>query len=85
MKELNLSLPDIPPDPAVIEIPEMTLLRHGSLLSRLPAKPAESHDVVPMEDLDQSYGFVLYRKHFESGLAGKLVLVPAPVIRAIRS
>jgi beta-galactosidase len=41
----------------------------------LPAKPTVVSDFpVAMEDLNQAYGFVLYRKRFDQGLSGTLEL-----------
>jgi beta-galactosidase len=73
-KTFNLALPSIPADPNVIEIPTMTLSAKCPMLSGLSEKPLNSEDVVTMEDLDQSYGFVLYRKQYPNGIKGKLDL-----------
>ncbi len=73
-KTFNLTLPAVPADPKVIEIPAMTLSAKCPMLAGLPGKPAVSDDVVTMEDLDQAYGFVLYRKQFVDGIKGKLDL-----------
>jgi beta-galactosidase len=73
-KELHVDPPAIPPDPNVIEIPPVQLSRQCALLDRLSAKSITSDDVLTMEDLDQSYGFVLYRKQFWTGIKGELNL-----------
>jgi beta-galactosidase len=73
-RELNLNLPPIPPDPGVIEIPTFDLKPDAPLQSRLPANPVASNDVLTMEDVDQNYGFILYRKHFDAGVKGALHL-----------
>jgi len=74
-RRLKVSLPDIPADPPVIELPPITLDASEPLLSMLPSAPTRISDrPVGMEDLDQAYGFVLYRKRFPDGLAGQLEL-----------
>lgn len=45
----------------------------ASLWSNLP-QPVESETPLTMEDLDQSYGYILYRTHLEAGEGGDLVL-----------
>jgi len=71
-KGMNLTLPPIPPDPAVIEIPKFTMSLQSPLLARLPAKSVDSDNVLSMEDIDQNFGFVDYRKTFDAGLKGTL-------------
>jgi beta-galactosidase len=71
-KELDLTLSPIPADPKVIEIPEFTMKAAAALVDRLPARPVESENVVPMEELDQNFGFIDYRKEFPNGLQGTL-------------
>jgi beta-galactosidase len=75
-KTFKLELPPIPPDPEVIEIPEFSVSPSRPLLAMLGEKPVLSDDVMTMEDLDQSYGFILYRKKFDS-LSGELDLKKA--------
>ncbi|HTB64416.1 MAG TPA: beta-galactosidase [Opitutales bacterium] len=71
----NRKLPDPPPDPSVIEIPAFKFSESESLLATLPSKPTKTADhTVSMEDLDQGYGFVDYRKHFDNGVKGTLQL-----------
>lgn len=45
----------------------------ASLWRNLP-KPFESDTLLSMEDLDQSYGYILYRTHLGKGDGGELVL-----------
>lgn len=74
-EKLRVSPPDPPSDPPVIEIPAFTLNERQPLIERLPDKPARFADLpAPMEELDQGYGFVLYRKSFPGGLRGNLSL-----------
>jgi beta-galactosidase len=75
---LKINPPDIPADPPVIEIPSIKLEQKEPLLETLPPAPTRvSAKTVSMEDLDQDYGFVLYRKTFPNGLKGKLELKKA--------
>jgi beta-galactosidase len=74
-QRLNLKLPDPPADPAVIEIPAINFTESEPLLSTLPTQPTLVADQpVSMENLNQNYGFVLYRKQFPNGLNGTLEL-----------
>jgi beta-galactosidase len=45
----------------------------ASLWRNLP-KPVESHKLLTMEDLDQSYGYILYRTHLTAVDGGDLVI-----------
>jgi beta-galactosidase len=75
---LKINPPPIPPEPPVIEIPTIKLEQSEPLLQTLPRKPTlVSARTVSMEDLNQDYGFVLYRKTFPNSLKGKLELKEA--------
>jgi beta-galactosidase len=75
---LKINPPAIPPEPSVIEIPAFKLEEKEPLLQTLPRKPTlVSAKTVSMEDLNQDYGFVLYRKTFPAGLKGQLELKAA--------
>jgi beta-galactosidase len=75
---LKINPPAIPADPPVIEIPTIKLEQKEPLLQTLPRKPTlVSAKTVSMENLNQDYGFVLYRKTFPHGLKGKLELKKA--------
>ena len=71
---LHVDPPAIPADPKVIEIPKFEISDHKSLLQCLPKPSLTSPDVVTMEDLDQDYGLILYRKTFPGGIKGELDL-----------
>lgn len=74
-QRLGIHPPDPPPEPAVIEVPAITLDQREPLLGMLPPAPTlVSQAPVAMEDLGQAYGFVLYRKKFEQGIRGTLEL-----------
>jgi beta-galactosidase len=77
-ERLKISPPAPPAEPAVIEIPTIKLEQSEPLLQTLTRKPTlVSEKTVSMEDLNQDYGFVLYRKTFQNGLKGKLELKTA--------
>jgi beta-galactosidase len=78
IKRLGATPPPIPPDQLVAVLPPIQLDQHESLLDWLPAKPTvTSPKPISMEDLNQDYGFVLYRKTFPNGVKGKLELKDA--------
>ena len=75
IRRLKIAPPEPPADPPVIALPPITLAASEPLLSLLPSAPTRVSDrPVAMEDLDQAYGFILYRKRFSSGLRGRLEL-----------
>ena len=65
--------PDVPSSDPFREFPVGTKTQTASLWSNLP-KPIESSTLLTMEDLDQSYGYVLYRTALDPGDGGELVL-----------
>jgi beta-galactosidase len=67
------SPPSIPADALAQAFPISPRMESASLWSNLP-KPIESEPLLTMEDLDQSYGYVLYRTALEKGAGGELVL-----------
>jgi len=66
-------LPPVPAVPEVIAVPEFTVGKSGSLWDHLPT-PVKSEKPLTMEAMDQSYGYVLYRKHLSEPVKGELVL-----------
>jgi beta-galactosidase len=77
-EKLKIAPPEPPADPAVIGIPAIKLDQKEPLIETLPNKPTRvSAKPVSMENLDQAYGFVLYRKKFDNGLKGTLELKKA--------
>jgi beta-galactosidase len=66
-------LPPVPADPPVITIPAITLGEAVPLWGNLP-KPVLSAKPKPMEQLDQSYGYILYRTQLPAAVSGDLVL-----------
>ena len=65
--------PPIPASPSARTYPIASHIESASLWSSLPA-PVESDKLLTMEDLDQSYGYILYRTQLPAGPAGDLVI-----------
>jgi len=77
-QRLGVTLPAPPPEPSVIEIPAIKFTEKMPLLATLPATPTlTAAKPVSMENLDQDYGFVDYRKTFPNGFEGTLELKDA--------
>jgi beta-galactosidase len=66
-------LPLVPEAPAVVTVPVFALEQSASLWKNLP-KPFNSEDPQPMEHLDQSYGYILYRTRIPGPQNGNLEL-----------
>jgi beta-galactosidase len=64
---------DIPPSPSAKTYPIARHLESASLWNSLP-QPVESDKLLTMEDLDQSYGYILYRTPLQPGPGGDLVI-----------
>ncbi|HEV2478935.1 MAG TPA: glycoside hydrolase family 35 protein [Puia sp.] len=67
------TLPDVPPVKPVVPINDIQFIESTSLFSVLPP-PKVSPRLLTFEDLDQAYGFVLYRTSFTGGSSGELVV-----------
>ncbi len=67
------TLPDLPPAMPAATYPIDSHVESASLWSNLP-KPVESDKLLTMEDLDQSYGYILYRTQLAPGLGGELAM-----------
>lgn len=66
----------LPPVPAAMPVqvfPISSKVESASLWRNLP-EPIQSETLLTMEDMDQSYGYVLYRTRLEAGRGGDLVL-----------
>jgi beta-galactosidase len=72
-KATGTTPPAVPPSPPSTEIPQFKLEEGVSLWKVLPT-PVHSEQVLSMEDLDQAYGYILYRKHLDGPAEGELVL-----------
>jgi beta-galactosidase len=64
-------LPEVPSPKKSITIPEIQLSEHASVLENLP-EPVLSDRPLSFEDLDQGYGYVLYRTTVQGPLKGLL-------------
>jgi beta-galactosidase len=65
--------PPVPAPPPMSAFPVAPVRLSASLWRNLP-RPVESKTLLTMEDLDQSYGYVLYRTGLDAGDGGELVL-----------
>ena len=65
--------PPIPASPSARSYPIAPHFESASLWSSLPA-PVQSDKLLTMEDLDQSYGYILYRTKLPAGPGGELVI-----------
>jgi len=72
-KATGTTPPAVPPSPPAMKIPEFKLEEAVSLWKVLPT-PVHSEQVLSMEDLDQAYGYILYRKHLDGPVEGELAL-----------
>src|SRR5262245_54188696 len=84
-KRTDRKLPEPPADPLVAALPAIRLNEHQSLLETLPVQEAGQKPYpkpVSMEDLNQAYGFIFYRKTFPNGIKGTLELRDAQIGRA---
>ena len=60
------ALPELPPARSAISIPSITFTAQASLFDLLP-KPVADDTPLSFEDLDQAYGYVLYRTVVDGG------------------
>jgi beta-galactosidase len=65
--------PLLPPEKPVQTLPISPIKESASLWQNLPA-PIESDSLLTMEDMDQAYGYVLYRTPLDSGAGGELAI-----------
>jgi beta-galactosidase len=69
----GITPPPVPEVAAPISVPAISMLETASLWSNLP-KPIHSKQVLSMEDVDQSYGYILYRTKLKKGASSELLL-----------
>jgi len=72
-KATGVTPPPVPPVAPAITIPSFTLTQSASLWNNL-LKPTHSEQPLSMEDLDQAYGYILYRTTLHGPINGDLVL-----------
>ena len=65
--------PALPPAISAKAYPVSPRSESASLWKNLPA-PVESDKLLTMEDLDQSYGYILYRTQISNGASGELAI-----------
>ena len=66
-------LPPVPAPKPTIVLPTIVFKQQAPLVSLLP-KPREASGPLTFEDLDQAYGYVLYRTRMKGGVSGLLML-----------
>jgi len=69
----GIAPPSLPSTPPTIAVPEFTFSEAISLWKALP-EPRHSTALLSMEDLDQSYGYILYRTELQGPISGDLEL-----------
>jgi beta-galactosidase len=67
------SLPEVPAPSPAREFSFSTHVETASLWNNLP-KPVETATLLTMEDLDQAYGYILYRTELAAGDGGELAI-----------
>jgi beta-galactosidase len=72
-KATGITPPPIPAVDAPVAVPAVQLTQSASLWQMLP-KPVASAQPLTMEDLDQSYGYILYRTTITDPVSGDLAL-----------
>jgi beta-galactosidase len=72
-KATGVPPPPVPTVPALQSLPAFALTASAPLAETLP-KPIESEQIQSMEDLDQAYGYILYRTTIAAPVKGDLVL-----------
>jgi beta-galactosidase len=72
-KATGVTPPAVPSVAPTQKIPEFRMEQAVSLWDVLPA-PVRSQQVQSMEDLDQAYGYILYRTELKNAAGGELVL-----------
>ncbi len=66
-------LPPVPESPPAISVPDIAMHRAASVTDILP-QPVESERPLPMEEIGQAYGYILYRTTIDSPIVGTLAL-----------
>ena len=72
-KAIGIAPAQVPSAPAAATISEFQLTQSVSLWKVLP-KPIHSEQILSMEDVDQAYGYILYRKQLQGPIESDLVL-----------
>jgi beta-galactosidase len=72
-KATGIARSPVPTVASAMKVPEFKTEEAVSLWKVLPS-PVHSEQVLSMEDLNQAYGYILYRKHLDGPIEGDLVL-----------
>jgi beta-galactosidase len=72
-RDTGIQPPPVPAAPPSMTIPEVRLDRAASLWENLPA-PVHSDQPLTMEQLDQAYGYILYRTTVSGPVTGNLTI-----------
>ncbi len=72
-KATGVTPPPVPSVDPPVTMPKVDFNKSASLWQSLP-KPVHSDQVLSLEDLDQAYGYILYRKEIDAPLSGDLVI-----------
>ena len=72
-KATGVTPPAIPEVAAAISTPATPMLESASLWDNLP-EPTHSQQTLSMEDVDQAYGYILYRTNLKESTGGELAL-----------
>jgi len=72
-KATGITPPPVPATAAPVAVPAIHLRQSVSLWSTLP-EPVHSTQILSMEDVDQAYGYILYRTVIADPVEGDLVL-----------
>lgn len=67
------TLPAVPAQKAAMAVPRFALTESAPLWANLP-QPVHSDAPLSMEDLDQAYGYILYRTQVKGPVSGELAL-----------
>jgi len=70
---VSYTIPDLPPPPPVIEIPEIAVAPFTTIWKELPV-PIVTPQPLPMERLNQNQGLMLYRTTLVGHKSGKLTI-----------
>jgi beta-galactosidase len=72
-KATGITPPPVPKVADPISVPDVAMVETASLWENLP-KPIRSEQVLSMEDVDQAFGYILYRTRMKDAASGDLVL-----------
>ncbi|WP_433967382.1 glycoside hydrolase family 35 protein [Tunturiibacter gelidiferens] len=72
-KSTGVTPPPVPEVAPTIQTPQIRFVESASLWKSLPA-PVRSEHPLSMEDIDQAYGYILYRTKLNAAAQGELVL-----------